>query len=143
MLRRAYELMIERTDQLALLMTLEMGKPLAESRAEVTYAASYLRWYAEEAVRINGRFQVAENGLSRVLTMQQPVGPCIFITPWNFPLAMGTRKVGPAIAAGCTLRRQAREADAAVDARDGRHPRGGGAAARRRERPHGVAARAS
>ena len=101
-LRRAYELMTERTEQLALLMTLEMGKPLAEARGEVAYAASYLRWYAEEAVRINGRFQVAENGLSRVLTMQQPVGPCIFITPWNFPLAMGTRKVGPAIAAGCT-----------------------------------------
>ncbi len=101
-LRRAYELMIERTEDLALLMTLEMGKPLAESRGEVAYAASYFRWYAEEAVRINGRFQVAENGLSRVLTMQQPVGPCLFITPWNFPLAMGTRKVGPAIAAGCT-----------------------------------------
>ncbi len=101
-LRRAYELMIERTEDLALLMTLEMGKPLAESRGEVAYAASYFRWYAEEAVRINGRFQVAENGLSRVLTMQQPVGPCLFITPWNFPLAMGTRKVGPAIAAGCS-----------------------------------------
>ena len=101
-LRRAYEIMIERTEQLALLMTLEMGKAIAESRAEVAYAASYLRWYAEEAVRINGRYQVAENGLSRVLTMQQPVGPCLFITPWNFPLAMGTRKVGPAIAAGCT-----------------------------------------
>ena len=101
-LRRAYELMIERTDDLALLMTLEMGKAIGESRAEVAYAASYFRWYAEEAVRINGRFQVAENGLSRVLTMQQPVGPCLFITPWNFPLAMGTRKVGPAIAAGCT-----------------------------------------
>ncbi len=101
-LRRAYELMVERTDELALLMTLEMGKAIAESRAEVAYAASYLRWYAEEAVRINGRYQVAENGLSRVLTMQQPVGPCLFITPWNFPLAMGTRKVGPAIAAGCT-----------------------------------------
>ncbi len=101
-LRRAYELMIERTDELALLMTLEMGKAIGESRAEVAYAASYFRWYAEEAVRINGRYQVAENGLSRVLTMQQPVGPCLFITPWNFPLAMGTRKVGPAIAAGCT-----------------------------------------
>ncbi len=101
-LRRAYELMVERTEDLALLMTLEMGKALAESRAEVTYAASYFRWYAEEAVRINGRYQVAENGLSRVLTMEQPVGPCLFITPWNFPLAMGTRKVGPAIAAGCT-----------------------------------------
>ncbi len=102
MLRRAYELMTERTEQLALLMTLEMGKPLAESRGEVAYAASYLRWYSEEAVRVNGRYQVAENGLGRLLTMQQPVGPCIFITPWNFPLAMGTRKVGPAIAAGCT-----------------------------------------
>ena len=101
-LRRAYEIMTERTEQLALLMTLEMGKAIAESRAEVAYAASYFRWYAEEAVRINGRYQVAENGLSRVLTMQQPVGPCLFITPWNFPLAMGTRKVGPAIAAGCT-----------------------------------------
>ncbi len=101
-LRRAFELMTEHTERLALLMTLEMGKPLAESRGEVAYAASYLRWYGEEATRINGRFQVAENGLSRVLTMQQPVGPCIFITPWNFPLAMGTRKVGPAVAAGCT-----------------------------------------
>ena len=101
-LRRAYEIMTERTEELALLMTLEMGKAIAESRAEVAYAASYFRWYAEEAVRINGRYQVAENGLSRVLTMQQPVGPCLFITPWNFPLAMGTRKVGPAIAAGCT-----------------------------------------
>jgi succinate-semialdehyde dehydrogenase/glutarate-semialdehyde dehydrogenase len=101
-LRRAYELMTERTEQLALLMTLEMGKAIGESRAEVAYAASYFRWYAEEAVRINGRFQVAENGLSRVLTMGQPVGPCLLITPWNFPLAMGTRKVGPAIAAGCT-----------------------------------------
>ena len=77
-----------------------MGKPLAESRGEVAYAASFIRWYAEEAVRINGRFQVAENGAFRVLTMQQPVGPCIFITPWNFPLAMGARKIGPAIAAG-------------------------------------------
>jgi succinate-semialdehyde dehydrogenase/glutarate-semialdehyde dehydrogenase len=101
-LRRAYELMTERTEQLAIVMTLEMGKPLAEARGEVAYAASYLRWYAEEAVRINGRFQTAENGASRVLTMRQPVGPCLFITPWNFPLAMGTRKVGPAVAAGCT-----------------------------------------
>ncbi|MBU3675335.1 MAG: NAD-dependent succinate-semialdehyde dehydrogenase, partial [Solirubrobacteraceae bacterium] len=101
-LRRAYDLMIERADELALVMTLEMGKPVAEAMGEVLYAAAYLRWYSEEAVRINGRFQVAENGANRVLTMQQGVGPCIFITPWNFPLAMGTRKVGPAIAAGCT-----------------------------------------
>jgi len=101
-LRRAYDLMIARADELALVMTLEMGKPVIEAMGEVLYAAAYLRWYSEEAVRINGRFQVAENGTNRVLTMQQGVGPCIFITPWNFPLAMGTRKVGPAIAAGCT-----------------------------------------
>jgi succinate-semialdehyde dehydrogenase / glutarate-semialdehyde dehydrogenase len=101
-LRRAYDLMIERQDQLATLMTLEMGKPVAESKAEIVYAANFFRWYAEEAVRINGRFTVNENGQGRVLTMRQPVGPCVFITPWNFPLAMGTRKVGPAIAAGCT-----------------------------------------
>jgi succinate-semialdehyde dehydrogenase / glutarate-semialdehyde dehydrogenase len=102
-LRRAYELIVERTDELALLMTLEMGKPLAEARGEVTYAANYFRWFAEEAVRINGRFGVHEVGTGRVLTMKQPVGPCLFITPWNFPLAMGTRKIGPAIAAGCSM----------------------------------------
>jgi succinate-semialdehyde dehydrogenase / glutarate-semialdehyde dehydrogenase len=102
-LRRAYDLIMERADDLALLMTLEMGKPIAESKAEITYAANFFRWYSEEAVRINGRFTVNETGAGRVLTMQQPVGPCVFITPWNFPLAMGTRKVGPAIAAGCTM----------------------------------------
>jgi succinate-semialdehyde dehydrogenase / glutarate-semialdehyde dehydrogenase len=101
-LHRAYGLIMERADELALLMTLEMGKPVAESRAEIVYAANFFRWYAEEAVRINGRFTINENGKGRVLTLQQPVGPCVFITPWNFPLAMGTRKVGPAIAAGCT-----------------------------------------
>jgi succinate-semialdehyde dehydrogenase / glutarate-semialdehyde dehydrogenase len=84
-------------------MTLEMGKPVAESKAEIAYAASFFRWYAEEGVRVSGRFQVNENGKGRVLTTKQPVGPCLFITPWNFPLAMGTRKVGPAIAAGCTI----------------------------------------
>jgi succinate-semialdehyde dehydrogenase / glutarate-semialdehyde dehydrogenase len=102
-LRRAYDLITERTDDLALLMTMEMGKPIAESKAEITYAANFFRWYAEEAVRINGRYTVNETGKGRVLTLKQPVGPCIFITPWNFPLAMGTRKVGPAIAAGCTM----------------------------------------
>ncbi len=102
-LRRAYEAIMERQDELALLMTLEMGKPVAESKAEIAYAAAFFRWYGEEAVRINGRFTVNENGKGRVLTLKQPVGPCIFITPWNFPLAMGTRKVGPAIAAGCTM----------------------------------------
>ncbi|PTL59361.1 NAD-dependent succinate-semialdehyde dehydrogenase [Paraconexibacter algicola] len=102
-LRRAFELMTERTDDLALLMTLEMGKPLEESRGEIAYAAAFLRWYAEEAVRIDGRFTTSENGKGRILTMRRPVGPCVFITPWNFPMAMGTRKVGPAIAAGCTM----------------------------------------
>jgi succinate-semialdehyde dehydrogenase/glutarate-semialdehyde dehydrogenase len=102
-LRRAYDLVTERTEELALLMTLEMGKPIKESRGEIAYAANFLRWYSEEAVRIEGRFQVNENGQGRVLTTKQPVGPCLFITPWNFPLAMGTRKIGPAVAAGCTM----------------------------------------
>src|SRR3954447_7321490 len=101
-LRRAYDLIMERQDDLALLMTLEMGKPVAESKAEIIYAANFFRWYSEEAVRVNGRFTTNETGKGRVLVMKQPVGPCVFITPWNFPLAMGTRKVGPAIAAGCT-----------------------------------------
>ena len=102
-LRRAYEAIVARTDELALLMTLEMGKPLAESEAEIAYGASFLRWYAEEAVRADGRFATHEAGTGRLLTMRQPVGPCVFITPWNFPLAMGTRKIGPAVAAGCTM----------------------------------------
>src|SRR3954469_8922536 len=101
-LRRAYDLIMERQDELALLMTLEMGKPVAESAGEIVYAANFFRWYSEEAVRINGRFTINETGKGRVLTMQQPIGPCVFITPWNFPLAMGTRKIGPALAAGCT-----------------------------------------
>src|SRR4051812_3093945 len=96
-LRRAFDVITERADDLALLMTLEMGKPVAESKAEIAYAANFFRWYSEEAVRINGRFTVNETGKGRVLTLKQPIGPCVFITPWNFPLAMGTRKVGPAI----------------------------------------------
>lgn len=102
-LRSAFEKLSQRADELALLMTLEMGKPLAESRGEVLYAAEFLRWFSEEAVRIEGRYGTAANGAGRVLTMQQPVGPCLMITPWNFPMAMGTRKIGPAIAAGCTM----------------------------------------
>ncbi len=102
-LRRAYEEMLARRDELALLMTLEMGKPLAESRAEVSYGAEFFRWFAEEAVRIDGRYTNAPNGGARLLVMKQPVGPCLLITPWNFPLAMGTRKIGPAVAAGCTM----------------------------------------
>jgi succinate-semialdehyde dehydrogenase/glutarate-semialdehyde dehydrogenase len=102
-LRRAFEMILARADDLALLMTLEMGKPLAESRAEIAYGAEFLRWFSEEAVRIDGRYATAPGGNGRLLTMRQPVGPCLLITPWNFPLAMGTRKVGPAIAAGCTM----------------------------------------
>lgn len=102
-LRAAFEEMVARTEELALIMTLEMGKPLAESRGEIAYAAEYLRWYSEEAVRINGRFTEHYAGGGRVLTMQGPVGPCVLITPWNFPMAMGTRKIGPAVAAGCTM----------------------------------------
>jgi len=102
-LRRVFELMNERADDLALLMTLEMGKPLAEAKGEVTYAAEFLRWFSEEAVRIDGRWSVNPAGAGRLLTMKHPVGPCLLITPWNFPIAMGTRKIGPAIAAGCTM----------------------------------------
>jgi succinate-semialdehyde dehydrogenase/glutarate-semialdehyde dehydrogenase len=102
-LRRAYELIVERADVLAELMTLEMGKPLAESRGEVAYGSEFFRWFAEEAVRISGRYSVAPNGVTRLMTMKQPVGPTLMITPWNFPLAMGTRKIGPAVAAGCTM----------------------------------------
>jgi succinate-semialdehyde dehydrogenase/glutarate-semialdehyde dehydrogenase len=102
-LRRAFERIVERKSELALLMTLEMGKPLAESEAEVAYAAEFFRWFAEEAVRIDGRFATAPNGQGRMITMKQPVGPCYLITPWNFPMAMGTRKIGPAVAAGCTM----------------------------------------
>jgi succinate-semialdehyde dehydrogenase / glutarate-semialdehyde dehydrogenase len=102
MLMVAFRLLHERIDDLALLMTLEMGKPLAESRGEIAYAAEFFRHFAEEAVRINGGYQVAPAGGARFLVTRQPVGPCLLITPWNFPMAMGTRKIGPAIAAGCT-----------------------------------------
>ena len=102
-LRTAFETVTARADELATIMTLEMGKPLSESKAEITYGAEFLRWFSEEAVRVAGRYSVAPNGATRLLTLKQPVGPCLMITPWNFPLAMGTRKIGPAIAAGCTM----------------------------------------
>ncbi|MGH8824459.1 MAG: NAD-dependent succinate-semialdehyde dehydrogenase, partial [Jiangellaceae bacterium] len=102
-LRLAFEALMDRRDDLALLMTLEMGKPVAESRTEIAYAAEFLRWYSEEAARIEGSYKIAPAGGSRLLTMRQPVGPCLLITPWNFPMAMGTRKIGPAVAAGCTM----------------------------------------
>jgi succinate-semialdehyde dehydrogenase/glutarate-semialdehyde dehydrogenase len=102
-LRRTYQTLMDRIEDLSLLMTLEMGKPVAESRAEITYAAEFFRWFSEEAVRIEGRYTVEPNGQGRLLVMRQPVGPCLLITPWNCPMAMATRKLGPAIAAGCTI----------------------------------------
>src|ERR671911_1828753 len=101
-LRRAFEALNDRADELAVLMTLEMGKPLAESKAEIVYAAEFFRWFSGEALRIDGNYKQFANGTSRVLVMKQPVGATLMITPWNFPMAMGTRKLGPAIAAGCT-----------------------------------------
>ncbi len=101
-LLHAHGLMTERAAALATLITAEMGKPYAQSLAEVHYAADYLRWYAEEPVRIAGRYAQTEDGAGRILTLRQPVGPCLFVTPWNFPLAMGARKIAPALAAGCT-----------------------------------------
>jgi succinate-semialdehyde dehydrogenase / glutarate-semialdehyde dehydrogenase len=102
-LRRAFDLVQERQDQVALLMTLEMGKPLAESKAEVTYGSEFLRWFSEEAVRVFGRYGINPEGTGRMIVSQHPVGPCFLITPWNFPLAMATRKTAPALAAGCTV----------------------------------------
>ena len=101
-LRRTFDAVRARADELALLMTLEMGKPLAEARGEVTYGNEFLRWFSEEAVRISGRFGPNPEGTGRMIVSRHPVGPCHLITPWNFPLAMATRKIGPALAAGCT-----------------------------------------
>jgi succinate-semialdehyde dehydrogenase / glutarate-semialdehyde dehydrogenase len=100
---KAYEALNDQVDELATLMTLEMGKTVAESKAEIVYAADFFRWFSGEALRIEGTYKMSGNGAFRVLVMRQPVGPCYFITPWNFPMAMGTRKMGPAIAAGCTM----------------------------------------
>ncbi len=102
-LRAAFELIMAKQDDLALLMTLEMGKPVAESKGEVAYAAEFFRWFSEEAVRMKGEYYRSPDGITKVLTTRSPVGPCYLITPWNFPLAMGTRKIGPALAAGCTV----------------------------------------
>jgi succinate-semialdehyde dehydrogenase/glutarate-semialdehyde dehydrogenase len=102
-LYRVFEKLNERADELALLMTLEMGKSLKESKAEIAYSAEFFRWFSGEALRIDGYYKTAGNGAGRVLVVRQPVGPSFFITPWNFPMAMGTRKLGPAIAAGCTM----------------------------------------
>ena len=103
LLRRAFGRLQERAEDFALLMTLEMGKPLAESRGEVTYGGEFLRWFAEEAPRIQGRYGPTPEGTGQMIVSQHPVGPCYLITPWNFPLAMATRKIAPALAAGCTV----------------------------------------
>jgi succinate-semialdehyde dehydrogenase/glutarate-semialdehyde dehydrogenase len=102
-LRKAFDLMQERREEFALLMTLEMGKPLAEAQGEVTYGGEFLRWFSEEAVRITGRYGVNPEGNGRTIVSHHAVGPCYLITPWNFPLAMATRKIAPALAAGCTV----------------------------------------
>jgi succinate-semialdehyde dehydrogenase/glutarate-semialdehyde dehydrogenase len=102
-LYRAHRLIMDRADELALIMTTEMGKPFAEAKGEVAYGAEFFRWFAEEAVRIGGDHTTTGDGANRILVTKEPVGPCVLITPWNFPLAMGTRKIGPAVAAGCTM----------------------------------------
>jgi succinate-semialdehyde dehydrogenase/glutarate-semialdehyde dehydrogenase len=103
LLRRTYELLTARAEDLALLLTLEMGKPLAEAKAEIAYAADFFRWFSEEAVRLPGRYTRSPDGTARFLTGSRPVGPCLLITPWNFPIAMAARKIAPAMAAGCTM----------------------------------------
>ncbi|ONI81065.1 NAD-dependent succinate-semialdehyde dehydrogenase [Actinosynnema sp. ALI-1.44] len=102
-LRRAFDAMIERREEIAALITQEMGKSLDDARAEVTYAAEFFRWFSEEAVRIGGELRTAPGGANRILTFQRPVGVSLLLTPWNFPAAMATRKIGPALAAGCTV----------------------------------------
>ena len=102
-LRRAFELVIANTDRLAAIMTAEMGKPLAEAKGEVAYGADMLRWFSEEAVRIGGDSTTSLDGNTRIMITKEPVGPCVLVTPWNFPLAMGARKIAPAVAAGCTM----------------------------------------
>jgi len=103
LLRRAFDLVQERKEDLALLMTIEMGKPLAEARGEVAYGGEFLRWFSEQAAHVQGRYGANPEGTGRMIVSQHPVGPCYLITPWNFPLAMATRKIAPALAAGCTV----------------------------------------
>lgn len=102
-LRKAYEAVLARSDDFALLISMEMGKSLSEAKGEVAYGAEFLRWFSEEAVRIDGRYTTSPDGKTRLLVLKKPVGPCLLITPWNFPLAMATRKIAPALAAGCTM----------------------------------------
>src|SRR5699024_303607 len=102
-LLRCHKLMLERIEELATLISLENGKALSDARGEVTYAAEFFRWYAEEAVRIGGEYRVAPSGSNRILVDMEPIGIAVLITPWNFPAAMATRKIAPALAAGCTV----------------------------------------
>ncbi len=102
-LRRTYALMVERSEAIARLMVLENGKALRDARGEVLYAAEFFRWYAEEAVRMEGALTTAPAGTNRIMVLRQPVGVSVLVTPWNFPAAMATRKIGPALAAGCTV----------------------------------------
>lgn len=102
-LARAFHMIIARTEELAAIITAEMGKPLADARGEVAYGAEFFRWFSEEAVRISGDHTLTGDGKNRIIVTRAPVGPSILVTPWNFPLAMGTRKIGPALAAGCTV----------------------------------------
>ena len=102
-LRVAFELMTAQREELATLIALENGKALVDARAEVSYAAEFFRWYAEEAVRIDGQLSLAPSGSNRIMVTRRPVGICVLVTPWNFPAAMATRKIGPALAAGCTM----------------------------------------
>ena len=133
-LRRAFELMTQRSEQLARLMVLENGKALRDARGEILYAAEFFRWYSEEAVRLDGHLSVAPSGANRIMVQRQPVGVSFLITPWNFPAAMATRKIGPALAAGCTVRAEAGQGDPADRARGGRHTGRGRRARRRGER---------
>ncbi len=141
LLRRAFDLLQERKEDFALLMTLEMGKPLAEARGEVAYGGEFLRWFSEEAVRISGRYGLNPEGTGRMIVSQRPVGPSFFITPWNFPLAMATRKIAPALAAGLHRGDQAAGPHAADDDRVRAAARGGRPARRRRQRHPDVAPR--
>ena len=134
--RRWYELMLENQDDLARLMTIEQGKPLAESKGEVVYAASFLEWFAEEAKRVYGDTIPGHQADKRIVVIKQPIGVVACITPWNFPLAMITRKAGPALAAGCTVVLEARVADAVLGA-------GARRARRARRRAEGRAQRRS
>ncbi len=121
-LRRAWALMMERSEAIARLMVLENGKALRDARSETSYAAEFFRWYAEEAVRLDGSVLTAPSGANRIMVVRQPVGVSVLITPWNFPAAMATSKIGPALAAGLHGGAQAGQGDSADRAGRGGHP---------------------